>query len=137
MISLARSALDFDETIRWSTSICIQQSYWERSRYNTSCNQIRELLIFWVIVKREWLRRHCLRRNNWQKMLIKVLYCMCVSSQYTWGCGSNTLWIIIRCWNGWYFKILFFGVSLECIFSLFVMVASFWMGFLEYKTELF
>ena len=32
---------------------------------------------------------------------------------------------------------LFFAVSQDCMSSLFVMIASFWMVFWEYKTELF
>ena len=33
--------------------------------------------------------------------------------------------------------IFFLAVSQECMLSLFVMLASFWMIFWEYKTELF
>ena len=34
-------------------------------------------------------------------------------------------------------KIWSFGISQDCMLSLFVMVASFWMVFWEHKTELF
>ena len=45
--------------------------------------------------------------------------------------------MMIRCWNDWNAIILCFGVSQDCMVSLFMMVASFGMVFWEYKTELF
>ena len=45
--------------------------------------------------------------------------------------------MMIMCWNVLYVKILFFGVSQDCMLSLFVIVALFWMVFWEHKTELF
>ena len=44
---------------------------------------------------------------------------------------------MIMCWHGWYVKILFLRVSQDCMSSLFVMVALFWMLFWEHKIELF
>ena len=57
--------------------------------------------------------------------------------QSDWGCGSNMLWMMIMCWNAWNGIILFFCVSRYCMSWLFEMVASFWMVFWEYNTELF
>ena len=43
----------------------------------------------------------------------------------------NDDWVLkwLKCYN-----YVFFGVSQECMSSLFAMVASFWMVFWEYKT---
>ena len=43
---------------------------------------------------------------------------------------------MIRGWSGWN-AMIFLAVSQDCMLSLFGMLASFWMVFWEYKTELF
>ena len=47
------------------------------------------------------------------------------------------LCMIIRSWSVWIAITFLPDVSHDCMLSLFVMVASFWMVFREYKTELF
>ena len=45
--------------------------------------------------------------------------------------------MMIRYWSGWNAIIFIFVVSQDCMLSLFVMVASFWIVFWGYKTWLF
>ena len=71
--SLKRNTLNFDETIRWSTCFWSQQVYWKRSKDNPACCRLINLVMFWVIGKRKWSRRHCKRRKHRQKMSTKAL----------------------------------------------------------------